>query len=416
MATKPTISTDTALPPSQRERLIDDRVVRTQRQLRGVDLAVRFLFLGISVFLFLFIAAVLDQWVIEGGFGPIGRSVGFILLVVGAVVYFVRAILPTLLYRINPLFAAQTIENNKPSVRNSLINFLLLRGEREHVPKAVYQAVESRAAGDLSTIPAETVVDRINVIRLGYVLIAVLAIAAVYLLVSPKNPLTSAARFLLPWANIDAPTRVVISDVKPKDHIAFHGDRVTISAEVKGLSDAEPVRLFYTTADGQSVDSAVTLEIPEGSYRYECVFPADELGLQQDLTYYLAAGDAKTPTFNIAVRVAPTIRVKSTRLEYPAYTGLKSRVFDDLGDVRALEGTRVVVTGETNLPIKWAEIDLDCTGRQSIRMQAEEQTAVGSFTIRPSADDPGASGTSVVSVAIRRSEGKPKPASDSTPN
>ena len=332
---------------------------------------------------------ILDQWVIEGGFGAIGRFAGFALLVVGAVVYFVRGILPTLLNRINPLFAAQTIENNKPTVRNSLINFLLLRGEREHVPRPIYQALENRAAGDLSTIPAETVVDRINVIRLGYVLIAILVAAAAYLLISPKNPLTSAARVLMPWAAIDAPTRVVIGDVEPKDHFAFHGDRVTISAEVQGLVEDEPVQLFYTTADGQSVDRAVTMGIPEGSYKYETLFPADELGLQQDLTYYLAAGDAKTPVYHINVRVAPTIRVKSTKLEYPDYTGLKSRVFEDLGDIRALEGTRVVVTGEANLPIKWAKIDLDCTGSRPISMKVDDQTATGRFTIRPNPDNPG---------------------------
>ncbi len=310
------------------------------------------------------------------------------MLLGGSAAYFIRGILPTLLHRVNPLYAAQTIEQNKPSVRNSLINFLLLRNERDQVPRAVYQALEYRAAGDLTTIPADTVVDRINVIRLGYVFVAVLVLAAIYLLVSPKNPIPSAARFLLPWATIDAPTRVVFSDVQPKDHRAFHGDRVTISAEVAGLAEGEPVRMFYTTADRQSVDSAVTMALPQGGYKYECVFPPDELGLQQDLTYFLAAGDAKTRVYSITVHVAPTIRVKSTELEYPTYTGLKSRVFEDLGDVRALEGTRVVVTGEANLPVKSAEIDLDCTGRQMIRMDVKDQTAVGSFTIRPNPTDP----------------------------
>ena len=137
MATNTSAPIEPAVSPSECEKLIDERVLRTQRQLRGVDLAVRSLFFGIAVFVFLFLAAILDQWVIEGGVGPFGRYFGFMLLLAWTVVYLVRSVLPALVYRINPLYAAQTIEHNKPSVRNSLINFLLLRGERDQVPRAV---------------------------------------------------------------------------------------------------------------------------------------------------------------------------------------------------------------------------------------------------------------------------------------
>ena len=102
--------------------------------------------------------------------------------------YFVLRVLPPLLHRINPVFAAQTIEQSRPTLKNSLINFLLLRSHRREVAPVVYRALENRAAADLTTVHADTAVDRVRIVRLGYVLTALVVLFALYLVLFAEEP------------------------------------------------------------------------------------------------------------------------------------------------------------------------------------------------------------------------------------
>ena len=132
--------------------------------------------------------------------------------------------MPPLANRINPVFAAQTIEQGRPTLKNSLINFLLLRSHPQDVAPVVYRAMEHRAAADLLKVPVDHAVDRGRIVHLGCVLAAVVAVFALYLALSPKNPLVSAARVLWPWSSIPAPTRVHIEEVSPGDEVVFNDD------------------------------------------------------------------------------------------------------------------------------------------------------------------------------------------------
>jgi len=238
----------------QTEVVIEQQLRKTQLQVKAVDIAAGLLELGTGGLVYLLAAAVLDQWVLSGGLGFWGRLILLIGLLVAGGWYFVGVVLPPLIQRINPLYAAHTIEESQHSLKNSLLNFLLLRRQRTVVPEVVYQAVQQRAAADLSGVQGETVVDRAHIIRLGYVLAGVVAVFGLYLLLSPKNPFTSVARVMWPWADIAAPTRVTIRDIEPGNTVAFHGEHLDISAEVDGLDADESVMVYYTTSDGQSVD------------------------------------------------------------------------------------------------------------------------------------------------------------------
>ena len=371
-------------PPTECEVVINQRLQQTQRQVKGVDIAGGLITLAIGVLAYLLAAAVIDHWLIVGGLGFWGRLGLWLVLVAAAGTYFACRLLPPLLNRINPLFAAATIEQSQPSLKNSLINFLLLRGRRQEVAPPVYQAMEYRAAADLSTCEIGVAVDRTHVIRLGYVLVAVLAVFSLYLVLSPKSPIRSAARILWPWSAIEAPTRVTIHDVQPGNATAFYGDFVTVSAEMAGLRAGEPAVLIYSTADGQTVDQAIPMTRPEGDYRYQCRLPPGNLGLQQDHKYYLAAGDCRTRRYRIEVQIAPAIVVDKVSYHYPAYTGMADQTVERQGDLRAIEGTEVTLHATANAEIKpgTAEIDLGCTGHQGRRMSTDGRTAVGHFTLR----------------------------------
>ena len=385
------------------EAIIDQRLLQARRQVKGVDIAGGLLTLAIATLTYLLLAALIDHWVVTGGLGFLGRLLLFLGLLGGVGWYFARRIFPPLVHRINPIFAAHTIEQSRPTLKNSLINFLLFR--RSHgreVPRVVYQAMQHRAAADLSQIEIEVAVDRSHVIRLGYVLAGVLAVCCLYLVLSTKSPLTSAARVLWPWASTKAPTRVTIEDIvvevagqnveivddgKPQMVVAFHEEFVSVSAVVRGLDDGEEVLLRYSTVDRQSVDQAVPMT-PDDSGQYRGRLPPGDRGLQQDLQCYLAAGDFRTRPFTIEVQTAPAISVERIDYDYPDYTGLSDRSVADQGDIREIEGTVVTIRAIANREIRHAEIDFDYDGTSRREMEPRNDRAVGRFTLRMHADDP----------------------------
>ncbi|MBU4271160.1 MAG: hypothetical protein KKA28_04775 [Planctomycetes bacterium] len=378
-----------AAPPTEYEGYIDQRLRQTRRQVKSVDIAVGLATLAVGALLYLLAAALADHWLIVGGLGPWGRWLLWLGLVGAAGTFFAFHLLPPLMHRVNPVFAASTIEKSRPSLRNSLINFLLLRGRRREMAAPVYNAIEQRAAADLSQVRIETAVDRTHLVRLCCALAVVLAMFSLYLVFSPKNPLRSAARVLFPWSNVAAPTRVTINDVRPGDAAAFHGEFITVSAELAGLRDGEKPLLIYSTADGQSVDQAVPMTLPEGEYRYQCRLPPDKLGLQQDYKYHLSAGDCRTCGYLIKVWNAPAIVVDKVVYRYPGYTGLADQTLERQGDLRAIEGTEATIHATANAEIKpgTAELDFGCTGRRGVRMTADGYKSAGSFRLRLNADD-----------------------------
>ncbi|MBN2475425.1 MAG: hypothetical protein JXB62_12510, partial [Pirellulales bacterium] len=370
------------------EAFIENRLRQTRRQVKGVDLAGGLITLAIGTLVCLLAAALVDHWVVSGGLGFWGRLLILAGLLLAAGFYCVRFILPSLVHRINPVYAAQTIEQGRPTLKNSLINFLLLRSHRREVSPVIYRALQDRAAADLTQVPPEVAVDRSHVIRLGYLLIGTLTVFCLYLAISPKNPLVSAARIVWPWAQIKAPTRVTIDNIEPGDAVVYHGDFVSVSAEVAGVDEGESVLLYYSTADGQSIDQKIAMTVPEDGYRYRCELPPGRLGLQQDVEYHLAAGDCKTRRFAVKVQTAPAIVVDAIDYDYPAYTGITDRTVDRQGDLRAIEGTVVTIRATANQPIQRAEIDLDCDGLNRRDMLVAEQTATGRITLATSRTDP----------------------------
>ena len=185
---------------------------------------------------------------------------------------------------------------------------------------------------------------------------------------------------------------MTFEDIRPGDmlgqHAAFLGEFVTISAEVRGLADDEPVLLYYSTADGQIARQAVPMTLPKNAYRHQCRLPADDGGLQQGFDYYLTAGDCRTKHFTIEVQTAPAITVEAVEYDYPSYTGIADRVAAREGDIRAIEGAQITLRAVANQPIKQAEIDFDCDGLRGQKMTADGNKASGRFTLQFSRDDP----------------------------
>jgi len=388
------------------EEFIQKRLDHTRRQVRLVDVGSNAILLLAATLFFFLLVAIADHWLFPHGLNFFARLLlwGSWIVVAGGFAW--RYIAPSLLHPINPVFAAETIEHGRPTLKNSLINFLLLRGHQEDVIPVVYRAMEHRAASDLSQVPVEHAVDHRRLIHLTYVLAVAVALFAMYLALSPKNPLISAARVIWPWTSLPAPTRVHIEDVQPGDAVVFRGDPQTVSAHVSGLRDGEEVTLLIRTADSQIVDDRATMARTGDDDNYACELPFVAGGMQQDTFYRITAGDATTPQYKLDVQNAPTIVVDQVDYHFPAYTGLADRTIKGQGDIKALEGTRVTIHATANMEIKDARIDLGCSGLRRVSMAHKGMQATGVFTLELDPEKPGKARHEQYQIFFTDSEGR----------
>ena len=141
-----------------------------------VDLATALVELAVVLLAFLLLLPSLEHWVVPGGFSFAVRCALFGVLVGGVGYFAYRRLWPLCARAINPVYAAQAIEQGSPSLKNSLINLLLFRQRRAEISDAVYQTLEEQAAQGLTRVPVDAAVDQSLLIRFGYVLIAIVAI------------------------------------------------------------------------------------------------------------------------------------------------------------------------------------------------------------------------------------------------
>lgn len=340
-------------------KYIERQLNRTRWQVRLVDLAAGAITLLAGSLAYLLVMAACDHWLPEGLSGG-WRWLAFLLFVVLAATIAARRLFPPLFRRVNPVYAAQTIERHQPSLKNSLINFLLLRTHAQEMPPAVFEAVEQQAAADLAGMPAgDTAVDRGAIIRWGYVLAAALAIVGLYKLVSPKDPFRSMERVIAPWADLAAPTRVSFASITPGDARAQEGRFLTVRATIHGLRDGEEAVLHYAPVGTPDLERQIALTLPANATEHEAKLPNASTGLTGDVDYYLVAGDARSPRYRVVVAAVPTIELVRADYQYPAYLELAPKS-DALADktIRGPEGAQVVLTAQASSEIQAAYLDV----------------------------------------------------------
>lgn len=383
-----TVSADSVEHAAETHTLVDDRLEQARRAVKLVDLGTSVVLLLCGIVGYLFIVALLDHWVF--GLSTTGRLAALVVLLLGVAWFVIRSVVPPLLQPVNPVYAAHTIEQAAPSLKNSLINLLLLRTREARVRPVILQGLERQATDRLATVPPELMVDRGALIRAGYCLVALVAVAAFYKVLSPKDPIQSVARVAAPWKSIDRPSRVEITEVDPGDSQAYRGETVTVSAQILGLKPDETPQVVFSTDDGQFVDRVVTMT-ERATHRFTAELSHGPRGLQQSMRYRIEAGDDVTGDYRIEVLNAPHIAIEQLTYQYPKYTGRAPLTLTNQGDISALEFTRVIVKAQANQRIGNASIEFfvnadDQKPTQSVPMRYDGDKATGAITLLLDAD------------------------------
>ena len=341
---------------AQVDRYVGQQLKQTMRQVRISDTIAAFIAMLVFLIGYFIIVAFVDAWVWP--LSTTGRIIGLVILAAGICFIAWKMFLPLVMRKINPQYAAKMIEEAKPTFKNSLLNYLSLRKKESKTRRAVLHEVTRKAATDLKSVSVDNMVDRSNIIRMGFTLVAIFSLAIVYSVLSPKNPLQTVARILAPTAKISKPAVVRIINVTPGDTDVFFGDQLQVTAEIRGRHEPEDVRMYFSTVDGQMKDVAVAMQPGTKKTEYVGKLTTGPAGIQSPLTYWIEARDGRTPDFDVNVRTNPAISINQITITPPEYTRLPERIIEGQGEVQCPEGSKISVRATANLPIRLAYLEL----------------------------------------------------------
>ncbi len=134
------------------KQYVNYQLEKTRRQVKSTDLMCGILAIVVYVLGFLLLVALWDAWVWP--LATTGRWISLGLLIAGCCLLFTFSIVPLLVKKINPDYAAKMIEEAKPSFKNSLLNYVSLRRKGNTVNPAVLDAVSRKQPKICQPCPA----------------------------------------------------------------------------------------------------------------------------------------------------------------------------------------------------------------------------------------------------------------------
>ncbi|MFM8803216.1 MAG: hypothetical protein ACKOK8_04815, partial [Planctomycetia bacterium] len=171
------------------------------------------------------------------------------------------------------------------------------------------------------------------------------------------------------------------------------GRQLVVSSVIHGLRrDERPTILVTPLLDSGAIDRAavpwraeLTRMAGDGDGAlYTAVLPDTARGLDQSMTFTIQAGDATSEPIGVALVDSPSLLVREVRYEFPAYMHRENETVPWQGDLRGVEGTRVVLVAESNQPLESAWIDFGCDGSRDLKLKvgASDLTrATGAFVL-----------------------------------
>lgn len=234
------------------------------------------------------------------------------------------------LKRFDAVRVALQLEGKHPELASLLVSYVQLRdASPSAMSPSLLAAMRSSALDKVRPLDFREVVDFSRLRRPVVFTLCTLLFCAAVSVNWPRH--IEALLLRMSGRNINYPTQTRI--VSSSGNLTIRqGDSVTLTAGVAGrvpqtgevfvrLADEPAWRTLALTA-GRNADF---------SRRVEDVF--------RDADYYFKIGDDRTVEFHVTAVPPPRFVERRVRIAYPAYTGLKEAVADDL-NVEALEGSQ----------------------------------------------------------------------------
>jgi hypothetical protein len=305
--------------------------------------------------------------------GPV-RLVCALVVLAGLALMLARFVFYPLLSPMSDEMVAAHVERAFPGLDNSVINSVLLAGEKFRDPltrrMAVSQILETAERVQTQEVRLRT--GARGLWRSGRWALALLAAGLLYGVLFSSYFGNALLRFVHPTRYIP-PITATRLEVSPGDTSLLQGASLAVEARVSGLLP-ENGRIFARSPSGERSSDSMAFEGNAFTYGFANV--------QHDFTYRVEAGDAATPWYRVTVRNRPAVRSLDITYSYPAYTGVPDRTDAGAsGDIRALVGTSVRLRVQTDRPVRVGGIELRPSAGPN-----EPTPAPESFALVPEAD------------------------------
>jgi hypothetical protein len=170
------------------------------------------------------------------------------------------------------------------------------------------------------------------------------------------DPISQAMHKLVHFTREYSPPPKYQIDISPGNKEIVKGNNVDIQVKVKLLLPAftpnSTELIIYRQQEGQDNYEELKLK-PDSNGIFSTTFQQ----VRTTTKYFAKYADAESEHYTLVVLDCPLIRSFRVRLDYPAYTKIPPRTMDEfIGDVTALSGTRVTISGAASKPLKEAEM------------------------------------------------------------
>ncbi len=273
------------------------------------------------------------------------------------------------LRRRNAFDLAAAVEHAHPGMEENLTGAvaLLSGGNPSHGSAALIAAVADRAAERVGLVePARVIPWRGP--RTRFLLgLAALGVLAAPLLFWPVTYTRLARHFLMPWADVERPGRLVVA-VSPGNHAIPVGADLAVTASVRTRlsmdSVPEDAWLVWST-EGEQASHRVAMpgvkrnELAIGSAPakpsrdYAVTLPR----LARSISYRVESGSVQSPRYRVKVVEPPSLAAISVRVDPPAYTKLPATPSADATRIEAFEGSKVTLDIKASSEVGSIEID-----------------------------------------------------------
>ena len=247
---------------------------------------------------------------------------------------------------------AALAERSRPDLSERLIGAAALLLDRSHNSDFLTRRLVRQAAIDVATLDPGRIAPWGRAPRWASAGLAALALVIAPAIWRPDPFATALARAAAPWLRIE---RAGLSrvDVERGDQVVLAGEPIVIDAAVWSplpvVAVSDQASLSWRDASG-NVRRLVARSKPGLDVRrkFEFRLPA----LSRSIEYQIECGFAQSRTLRVTVAEPPAIVEWSAIVEPPAYTSLPGESFVKPTKVTAPEGSRVIVTGAANRPLR----------------------------------------------------------------
>jgi hypothetical protein len=307
------------------------------------------------------------------------RAIFLLVEGTGVVAIMTAPIRAALRRRVDWVEASQQIERHNSTLGQRLVTITsqLLAPAGYRGSAQMLDALVGQVSGEISSFRAGHLVGWRAIIRPALLALALLALFAALWSFSWLNLPQLIARQIRPLSSI-SPVSTTQIDVTPTNARVAEHAALPIKAVIHRLGDGSAPTL-YVSADDKQWDVTPMTPTIENTYIY--TLPS----VEQDVQFYIKAGDATTETFWVRVLRRPAVAEFRIRYTYPPYTGrIALSVNNTDGLIEAPQGSDAVVSVVATEPLASAALKI---GGKRIQMAATAEPNIRQVSLTISRDE-----------------------------